>query len=135
MSPLLPSLFRYGAHATALLRITLGVVFVYFAYEKLIVDRPARIAFFEKLAMRPPVVYFAAITAAELLAGVSLTLGWFTQGGGIVTALLMFVATIVKWRKPTALPHNTVEFYVLLTVVSVTVVVSGPGAWALDAAR
>lgn len=127
--------FAYAPYGTAALRIALGLVFVWFAYQKLFPERRERIAFFEKLSLRPAVAFYAAVTTLEGLAGLGLTLGYFTQLAALVTGTLMTIATYVKLKRPAALPFNTTEFYVLLVVVSVALFLNGGGAWALDAAR
>ena len=133
MSSLAPGPSGYEGYATAALRVTLGLCFVKFAYEKLFPERVERIAFFEKLGLRPARAYWGFITFTELLAGVALTAGFFTQAAAVVTGILMMIATFIKLRKPSALPYNTSEFYVVLVVVSFAIVLTGAGAWAVDA--
>lgn len=127
-----PSLLDYSFVATGALRATLGLIFLYFAYEKLFLERRERIAFFEKLRMRPAVVFFGVVTGAELLAGIGLTFGIFTQLAGLTTGILMTLATLIKRHHPHALPKNTLEFYIILAAVSFTFMFIGPGAFAFD---
>jgi len=129
---LFPDLLNYGFLATGILRITLGLIFVYFAYSKIFHERLERIAFFEKLGLRPALLYFALVNGAELVAGICLTIGLYTQGAALVTGALMVLASLIKWRHPHALPYNTIEFYILLAVVSFTLIFLGPGAFAID---
>ena len=127
-----PSLLDFSFLATTVLRVTLGFIFIWFAYSKFFKERHARIAFFEKLGLRPARVYFYTINSLEGLAGVLLVVGAYTQIAAIITGVLMTLAVVIKWRKPSALPYNTIEFYILLAVVSFMLVFFGAGALAFD---
>ena len=127
-----PDLLIYGFTALFVLRVTLGLMFISFAYEKLFRERASRIAFFDKISLRPPMLYFSIVSGLELVAGILLTIGLFTQIAALVTGVVMTLATIIKWRRPTALPQNTIEFYILLAIVSFVLVSTGAGAFAFD---
>lgn len=127
-----PNLLDFSFTATAVLRITLGIIFIWFAYAKYFKEKHARIAFFEKLGLHPAHIYFTAITALEGFVGALLLVGAYTQVAALTTGVLMTLASIIKWRKPSALPHNTIEFYILLAVVSFVLMSLGAGAFAFD---
>ena len=114
------------------LRITLGFIFVYFWYEKITHQRAERIHFYEKLNLRPAKVYFWIVSSVEGIAGALLVVGLYTQGAVLVTGALMLLATLIKWLKPSALPRNTIDFYIILAVVSFALLFLGPGALAID---
>lgn len=132
MVSVFPQLFDYSFLAISVLRITLGAIFILFAYGKLFRERTERIAFFDKLSLRPAIVFFSIVTGLEFLAGIFLTIGLFTQVMALVTGTLMVFATLIKWRRPDVLPYNTVEFYVLLAIVSFSLTFLGPGSFSLD---
>lgn len=132
ITSIFPNLLDFSFLATTILRATLGFIFIWFAYSKFFKERHARIAFFEKLGLRPARVYFYIINSLEGLAGILLVIGAYTQVAALTTGILMTLATIIKWRKPSALPHNTIEFYILLAVVSFMLVFLGAGAFAFD---
>ena len=132
MVSLFPHLFNYSFLAIGILRITLGLIFIWFAYTKIFHERIERIAFFEKLGLRPAVLFFSLVSGAELIAGIGLVVGLYTQLSAIITGIIMTLATIIKLRRPHALPYNTVEFYIILAVVSYALMFIGPGAFAFD---
>ncbi len=132
MPSLFPELFTYDFLATGVLRITLGLIFIWFAYEKFFRERRERIAFFEKLGMKPAIVFFVLVTSIELIAGIGLLLGYYTQIAALITGSLMTLATFIKWYRPSALHRNTLEFYILLAVLSFALIFLGPGAFAFD---
>ncbi|OIP64974.1 hypothetical protein AUK15_02695 [Candidatus Nomurabacteria bacterium CG2_30_43_9] len=129
---LFPSLLDFQMLGVFMLRATLGLIFVYFWYEKVTHQRAERTHFFEKLGLRPSKVYFWTVSSVEGIAGSLLVVGLYTQGAVLATGTLMLVATLIKWRKPSALPRNTIEFYIILAVVSFSLVFLGPGAFAID---
>ena len=129
---LFPSLLDFQMLGVFALRVTLGLIFVYFWYEKVTHQRAERINFYEKLGLRPSKVYFWSVSSVEGIAGALLVVGLYTQGAVLVTGALMLVATFIKWRKPSALPRNTIEFYIILAVASFALLFLGPGAFAID---
>lgn len=129
---LFPSLFDFQMLGVFVLRVTLGLIFVYFWYKKITHSNTERIHFFEKLGLRPAKVYFGIVSSVEGIAGALLVVGLYTQGAVLVTGTLMLIATLIKWRKPSALPRNTIDFYIILAVVSFSLLFLGPGAFAVD---
>ncbi|MGB2580088.1 MAG: DoxX family protein [Minisyncoccia bacterium] len=129
---LFPSLLDYQMLGIFMIRATLGLIFIYFWYEKVTHQKAERIEFFEKLKLRPAKVFFFVVSSAEGIAGGLLLVGLYTQGAALVTGALMLVATLIKWRKPSALPRNTIEFYIILAVASFALLFLGPGAFAID---
>lgn len=132
MVSLFPSLLDFQMLGTFALRVTLGLIFVYFWYEKVTHQRAERIHFFEKLGMKPAVLYFYLTAYTEGIAGALLVVGLWTQGAAIATGALMLLASIVKFFKPSALPRNTIEFYIILAVASFALLFLGAGAFAFD---
>ncbi|MBI5798693.1 MAG: DoxX family protein [Candidatus Yonathbacteria bacterium] len=129
---LFPFLLDFQMLGVFMLRVTLGLIFVYFCYEKVFLFRKDQILFYEKLGLRPAKVFSLIVASLEGLTGALLAVGLYTQGVAIVAGVLMALATIIKWRSPSALPKNTNDFYVILTVVSFSLLFLGAGAFAID---
>src|SRR3989344_2723188 len=127
---LFPSLLDYQMLGVFALRVTLGLIFVYFWYEKVFRQSAERIHFFEKLGMRPAVLYFALTAYTEGIAGALLVVGLWTQGAAIATGSMMLLASVVKFFKPSVLPRNTIEFYLILAVASFALLFLGAGVFA-----
>lgn len=132
MPSLFPELFDYSFLAIGILRITLGLIFIWFAYSKTFSEHTDYLAFFEKLRMRPAKVFLNIAIGAELLVGASLVAGYYSQAAELVGGALMALTTLIKWHRPNVLPQNTAAFYLLLTMVSLTLLFVGPGAFAFD---
>ena len=132
MPSLFPHLFDYSFLAIGVLRIVLGLIFVWFAYIKIFSARTEYLAFFEKTKIRPTKVFLNIVIGVELLVGASLMAGYYSQAAELVGGLLMTLAALIKWHRPNLLPHNTAAFYLLLSVVSFALLFIGPGAFAFD---
>ena len=129
---LFPHLFDYQMLGIFALRVTLGLIFIYFWYEKVTRGRMEAIRHFGMFWHGPVRIYFLIMSSATGLTGVFLIIGLYTQGAAIVAGLFMLKAIIVKCYLPSALPKNTTSFYVLLAVVSFALLFLGPGAFAVD---
>lgn len=129
---LFPNLLDFQMLGIFMLRVTLGLIFVYFWYEKIFHQRSEYLHFFDKIGLRPAKVFFLVVTSVEGIAGAFLVIGLWTQGAAIVTGTLMLIASFIKHHKPSVLPKNTTEFYVLLAVVSFALLLLGPGSFAID---
>lgn len=129
---LFPALLDYQMLGVFMIRATLGLIFIYFAYEKIFIEQRERIEFFEKLHLRPTKIFFWVVALTELVAGIGLVIGLYTQAVALVTGALMTIATFIKRLNPSALPKNTIEFYIILAVASFALLFLGAGAFAID---
>lgn len=129
---LFPSLLDYQMLGIFMIRATLGLIFLYFWYEKVTHQRAERIEFFEKLKLRPAKVFFFVVSSVEGITGALLLVGLYTQGAALVTGSLMVLASFIKHHRPQVLHRNTIEFYIILAVASFALLFLGPGAWAID---
>jgi len=126
-----PDLLTYGLIAPFILRVSLGLVLIYFSYLKFGKERMEKIAFFDSLGMKPGVFYANTIGGIELIGGILLIVGAYTQAAALVGALVMLATTYIKWRHPMTL-RNDIEFYILLFVVALSLVFLGAGFFAID---
>jgi putative oxidoreductase len=117
-----------------LLRVALGVVFVMHGGQKLFVMGPSTVGgFLASLGMPFPYVNAILVTAAELGGGLALLAGAFTRVAGLLTAFTMAVAlTTVHLANGFFLPAGF-EYTFTLLLASLAVVMTGPGAYSVDA--
>ena len=132
MPSLFPELFDYSFLAIGILRISLGIVFLWFAYTKTFKERADYLVFFEKLRMRPAKFFLNIAISIELLIGAAFTAGYYTQVAALAAGALMALAALIKWHRPSMLHQNSVSFYFLASVVSLSLAFIGPGAFAFD---
>ena len=116
-----------------LLRIALGVVFIMHGGQKLFVMGPSTVAgFLAAIGMPWPSVSAALLIAAELGGGLALLAGAFTRLAALLTAFTMAVAmTTVHLANGFFLP-NGYEFTLTLLLASLTVALTGAGAYSVD---
>ena len=132
MVSLFPQLLDYGFLATAVLRITLGLTFVWFARRAFFSQKREYTAFLENIGLKPAIIFFFIVAGVELILGVLLVIGLFTQAVALAISVITLCVAFLKWRRPHLLFHNTPHFYLLLAVVSFVLIFLGPGAIAFD---
>ena len=131
MLSIFPDFLTYGLIAPFILRLVLGLVFVWFGFSKLFSERARRAAFFEKLGLRPGTLFVVVVGGIELVGGIFLIIGLFTQAAALVFALISLAALIIKKKQPAAL-DNTTPFYGLLLAISLSLLFLGAGFFAFD---
>lgn len=95
---------------------------------------PVRLSqIFEKQGYRPVWFWVSLAIVGELGGGLSCALGFLTPLGaaGIFGAMVM--ATRTHWKNGFFLPKGGYEYALTLTIASLTIGLTGPGSYALDA--
>lgn len=106
MLSLFPRLLDLQFYAPLLLRLALGAFFLIHGYPKLF---KAQLRF---------------IGLLEFIAGILLIIGLFTQVAALVLAIELLI--IIVWFK------RGQELDFVLLIMALTLLVLGPGAWAID---
>ena len=120
----------------AILRIGVGAVFAAHGLQKLIVfGIPGVAGFMTQLGIPFPTLSALAVTAAELLGGLALVAGAFTRLAALPLAFSMLVAGLTAHLKGGFFLPSGVEYVLVLFLASVTLALTGPGAWAVDNLR
>jgi putative oxidoreductase len=117
----------------ALLRMTVGAVFLAHGLQKLLVTgMPAVAEFMRQVGIPMPMASAIVVTAAETVCGLALVLGLFTRWAAAPLAINMLVAmTVVHLPNGFFLP-NGIEFTLVLLAACAAIGLAGPGALALD---
>jgi len=119
MLSVFPELFFLAPLAVFLLRVVLGLLFIWHGYSKF---KPSSV----------PVSSFVRIIGLlEVLGGISLVLGFVTQLAALVLSIIVLLALAAKLKGSTHLKYS-VDFYILLFVATFSLVFLGPGAFAID---
>jgi putative oxidoreductase len=119
-----------------ILRIVLGLAFVQYGLQK--AAHPVGWAAFIGLPTLPPVIQ-VAVVVAELGGGLLLLFGALTPLAGLLIALDMLGAVLtfvmphggMVWIAST--PRLTVEKNLIYAAAAVTLILTGPGAYSIDA--
>jgi len=129
MLSIFPDLLTFWLLAPFILRVTIGLIFIYFGVSKIWKEKHRRINFFKEIGAG--LISFWIVSIVEIIGGAFLVLGIFTQPTAIVLLFITLAATYIKTRKPDLL-DNSIEFYMLSIAVLLSLVFLGPGFWAID---
>jgi putative oxidoreductase len=90
--------------------------------------------FFEQLGFRPGRAFAAAASVSEIAAGILLVLGFLGPIGPALLLSVMIVAAVsVHWNHGLFAGTNGIEVPLLYATGAVTLALTGPGAYSLDA--
>lgn len=126
-----PALFAFSWFAPTIIRIVLGVFFIQFGVAKLRSEKSEKLTFFELAGFPQAHTFLIATAWIEILGGAMLVAGLYAQVAAIALSILMAGAVWIKRRKPELL-KNDIEFYILLLVATVSIILTGAGAIAFD---
>jgi len=116
--------------AYMLLRLCVGLILVRLGITHIHNRRPATTLIVEKTASVPPFI-FLCIGLLEIIAGVLIFLGLYTQLGALIVLALSAMQLAFSKRLFTNKTPSRV-FYVLLFFVSLSLFITGAGAFAFD---
>ncbi len=126
-----PELLFLKALAPTLIRIGAGVYFIILGYSKFAQNRQLLVDYFDSIKIRPAGAFVKALGYTEVIIGTCLFIGLFTQIGAIIGAIISFVSLIVSVREPQLKMRTWME-YGMLFLISLSLLFSGAGLWALD---
>ena len=130
MSIIFPLAFAFGAFAPLLLRVILGAVFIVHGYPKLFKNFSETAGFFESIGIRPSKFWVFVVGAVEFFGGIALVFGFATQLVAALIAINMLGAIAkVKFRQGFV---GGYEFDLTLLIIALSLILTGPGAYALD---
>ncbi len=112
-----PYLLSYQQLSPVFIRLTLGAVMIYWAYKGL---RDSTQSSTMKL-----------MDSVEGLVGILLVIGLWTQVASLIAAVGFVVCIVQKIRTKTFLTSG-VNYMLILLVLALSLLVTGPGWWAFD---
>ncbi len=116
MLSLFPYLLIYQGFAPLLLRLTLGAIFIFWAYGKL----KKRTDIKEILQ-----------GLVKAIIGILLVIGLYTQLAALVSVIFLAICLLQKIQKRVFLSDG-VNYYLILFIISITLLLTGPGFIAFD---
>ncbi len=122
---------KYKGCALMLLRIAVGVVFVYHGWIKFD-NMVGTIGFFSGIGLSSFWAY--AVTCVELLGGIALIVGFNTRIAAMLGAVIMIVAIAkVHWSNGFSAIGGGYEYQFLLLVNFIVLAIMGAGKHSVDA--
>lgn len=122
-----------------LARLTLGLLMAAHGSQKLFGwfgghGLAGTAGFFETLGFRPGRWFAAAAAATEIASGLLVALGFLTPvGAGLMLSVMIVAAMSVHWEHGLFAMTNGIEVPLLYAVGAAMLVLTGPGAYSLDA--
>lgn len=124
---------KWSAFAPFFLRVVTGAIFLVHGWQKLQGGLPQTAGFLGILGFPAPEVFAVLLIAAEVGGGILLILGAFTHWISKILAFVALVALVTVHLKNGFLMSNGgYEFILLILAASVSLMITGPGAWSLD---
>lgn len=117
------------------MRVTLGLVFLHASYLKLRKEKNERAALFQEIGLKPGFIYSQILGYFEIILGLSLITGFLTQISALIGALLFGTIAVIKiFKKPSTMEKigESGEYYLILTIISISLLFSGAGFLAFD---
>lgn len=126
-----PLLLSFEILAPLFIRLAVGFFFIIFGWNKLTKEREHKLSFFESIGLRPVGVYVTLLGILQIVVGVCLIAGAATQVAAIVSAIISLVSYLIKKRNPEML-FSPSSVYGLLFIMSLSLILTGAGAFAID---
>lgn len=131
MLNLFPDLLNYALLAPFILRVVLGLIFIDLGVLKFRSEKQRWMSSFETLGLRPATLFVPLYGLLQIIGGILLFVGLWTQGAALAFVIFTGIELYIEWGAREVLKRDMV-FYFLLFVISVSILLTGAGAYALD---
>lgn len=126
-----PILLAFGLLAPFILRMALGFIFINFGYSKITRQKAEKTILFESIGLRPGVYYVWIIGLLEIVIGVLLVAGLFTQIAALLAMLILVAAMRLKKTNGGSF-ESTTGYLFLCFIIALSLIFSGAGFLAFD---
>lgn len=126
-----PDLFTYSLYAPLVLRLVLGFIFLNLGYLKLGKERHGWIGSLNVLGLKPAGFFVGFLGIVEVFGGLLLLAGAYTQLAALVLAVFSVSELLIEYKEESILKRDFV-FYLLLTAICISLVLTGAGLYAID---
>lgn len=126
-----PDLLMYSFFAPLILRALLGLVFIDLGVLKFRSEKEGWLNSFNTLGLRPADLFVFIYGALQIVGGLLLLLGLWTQLAALVFVIFSGVELYLEWQAREILKRDLV-FYFLIFTISLSLLITGAGAYAID---
>jgi len=126
-----PEFLNYSLLAPMILRLLIGLIFVDLGFLKFRGEKDRWMASFEALHLRPADFFVPLYGFLQIVAGTLLIIGLWTQVAALFFVLSTGAELYVEWRAKEILKRDLV-FYLLIFTISLSLLLTGAGAFAFD---
>ncbi len=126
-----PSLLTYSWYAPLILRIILGIIVIDIGVLKFKGERMDWIATFSAYKIRPAHIWVAVFGALEVIGGILLLIGFYTQIAALLFVILSAIEFYIEYTEGNVLKRD-LAFYALVFGIALSLLLTGAGALARD---
>ena len=126
-----PQLFTYTLIAPFILRLVLGFIFINLGFLKLSKEKNGWIGSLNVLGVRPAGFFVILLGVIEVIGGLLLIAGAYTQLTALVLAIISISELLIEYKEESILKRDMV-FYLLLSAICVSLLLTGAGLFAVD---
>lgn len=126
-----PDLLTYSTLAPLLLRVLLGIIFIDLGYLALTTEKKVWIQLFELIRIKPARFFSRLLAMIQIIGGALLIVGAYTQLVTLIFAIIISAECFLEKRDAGLLRRDFV-FYVLLLAISLSLLLTGAGSFAID---
>ncbi len=123
---------KWSGYAPLVLRVATGIVFLVHGIGKLMMGVSGVSGFLGGLGFPIPGVFAVILIGIEVIGGLALIAGFMTHWAAKFTGLAMLVALLVIFAPKGFVLGGEGGFVLLLIASSVSLMITGPGKFALD---
>jgi len=121
----------YSLLGPFLLRILLGLIFIDLGFLKFRSEKERWLASFETLGLRPADLFVPLYALLQIIGGLLLLAGLWTQVAALAFVIFSGIELYVEWQARDILKRDMV-FYLLIFTISLALLLTGAGAYAVD---
>ncbi|MDP2641719.1 MAG: DoxX family protein, partial [bacterium] len=126
-----PDLLMYSLVGPFILRVLLGLIFIDLGILKFRSEKTRWIASFETLGLRPADLLLPVYALLQIIGGLLLLFGLWTQVAALAFVIFTGIELYIEWQAREILKRDIV-FYVLVFTISLSLLLTGAGAYAID---
>ena len=131
MLSLFPILLSYNLAVPFIFRLVVGLTFVFFGYQNSGTYKASKIALFESVRLKPGILWLWILVALEMLGGIMLVIGLWTQAASLALSIILLFGLITKQKNQDSLPWSF-GFLFLLFLITLSLTFLGAGFYAID---
>jgi len=126
-----PELLALSFFAPLILRVVLGIILIDLGFLKFKGEKAAWRSSFEALNLRPTEIFLPLYALLQIVGGLLLIVGLWTQIAALAFVIFIGTELYVEWQAREILKRDIV-FYVLIFAISLSLLLTGAGAYAID---
>ncbi|MEX0919231.1 MAG: DoxX family protein [Parcubacteria group bacterium] len=126
-----PELLMYSMLGPLILRVVVGLIFIDLGLLKFKSEKERWLASFDTLGLRPADLLLPLYAVLQIVGGILLIVGLWTQVAALAFVIFTGVELYVEWKAREILKRDMV-FYLLLFVISLSLLLTGAGRYAID---